>query len=39
MALLGNQVADIPAASHQPDPIALKSLENILELTSMMSYN
>ena len=39
MALLGNQQQEVPSASQQPDPIALQSLENLLQLEAMMNYN
>jgi hypothetical protein len=39
MALLGNHAEVAPVLSQEPDPITLRSLENLLELTSMMNYN
>lgn len=39
MALLGNQPEEILRAIYQPDPIALQSLENLIQLEAMMNYN
>ena len=39
MALLGNQQQEITLAIEHPDPIALQSLENLLQLQAMMNYN
>ena len=39
MALLGNQKLDIALAIQHPDPIALQSLENLIQLEAMMNYN
>ena len=39
IALLGNQQQDITLAIQQPDPIALQSLENLIQLEAMMNYN
>jgi len=41
IALLGNQPEDtyLVMDSQDPDPIALRSMENLLELASMMNYN
>jgi len=40
MALLGNQQPEVPLANHHlPDPIAVQSLENLIELAAMMNYN
>jgi predicted DNA-binding protein YlxM (UPF0122 family) len=39
IALLGNQHQEVATASQEPDPIALRSLENLLELASMMNCN
>lgn len=39
IALLGNQPQVIQLPSDEPDPIALRSMENLLELTAMMNYN
>ncbi|MDP1810053.1 MAG: hypothetical protein Q8K66_01520 [Sediminibacterium sp.] len=39
MALLGNQQQEVPLASQLPDPIALQSMENLIELEAMMHYN
>ena len=39
MALLGNQKQEVPMVSREPDPIAIRSLENLVELASMMNYN
>lgn len=39
IALLGNQQPDITLAIQQPDPIALQSLENLIQLEALMNYN
>lgn len=39
MALLGNQYQEVLPTTHQPDPIALQSLENLIQLEAMMNYN
>lgn len=39
IALLGNQQQEIPLTIQQPDPIALQSMENLLQLEAMMNYN
>jgi len=40
MALLGNQPEEEPVPfSAAADPIAVASMENLLELTAMMNYN
>lgn len=39
MALLGNQQQEVPLVSQLPDPIALQSMENLIELEAMMHYN
>jgi hypothetical protein len=39
IALLGNQASALPVTLEQPDPIALRSMENLLELTAMMNFN
>lgn len=39
IALLGNQQQDTPPTIYQPDPIALQSLENLIQLEAMMNYN
>lgn len=40
MALLGNQQPGLlPSVTHEPDPIAVQSLENLLQLEAMMNYN
>ena len=39
IALLGNQHQEVAATILQPDPIAVQSLENLLELEAMMNYN
>lgn len=39
MALLGNQDQEVTALSHQPDPIEVASMENLLELAAMMNCN
>ena len=39
IALLGNQSHSLPIAMEEPDPITLRSMENLLELAAMMSYN
>ena len=38
IALLGNQ-QQTPPVIYQPDPIALQSLENLIQLEAMMHYN
>ncbi len=39
IALLGNQQQEIAPAIQQPDPIALQSLQNLIQLEAMMNYN
>jgi transposase len=39
IALLGNQPEALSIPSCEPDPIALRSMENLLELAAMMSHN
>lgn len=39
MALLGNQQQEVPLISQLPDPIALQSMENLIQLEAMMHYN
>jgi hypothetical protein len=39
IALLGNQQQEILPAILQPDPIALQSMENLLQMEAMMNYN
>lgn len=39
IALLGNEPDAIPILSDEPDPIALRSMENLVELTALMNYN
>lgn len=40
MALLGNQQQqEVPVGSNEPDPITVRSLENLVELASMMNFN
>ena len=39
MALLGNQQQEVPVVSQLPDPIALQSMENLIQLQAMMHYN
>ena len=39
MALLGNQPQETTLAIQHPDPIAVQSLENLIELEAMMNYN
>jgi hypothetical protein len=39
MALLGNQQEEVTLVSHLPDPIAVQSLENLIQLEAMMHYN
>jgi hypothetical protein len=39
MALLGNQPQETTLAVQHPDPIALQSLQNLIELEAMMNYN
>jgi transposase len=39
IALLGNQPEAIAVPANEPDPIAVRSMENLLELTAMMNYN
>jgi predicted DNA-binding protein YlxM (UPF0122 family) len=39
MALLGNQQPEVPVVSQLPDPIALQSMENLIQLEAMMHYN
>jgi hypothetical protein len=39
MALLGNHAEELPICGQQPDPIMLQSLENLMELASMMQCN
>lgn len=39
VALLGNQPEEPAITITQPDPIAMVAMENLIELTAMMSYN
>jgi hypothetical protein len=39
IALLGNRMEEAPLASNDPDAIMLRSMENLKELASMMSFN
>lgn len=39
IALPGNQPQEIALAIRHPDPIALQSLENLIQLEAMMNYN
>jgi hypothetical protein len=39
IALLGNQQQEVILATQHPDPIALQSLENLIQLEAMMNYN
>ena len=39
MALLGNQQQEVTLGTQHPDPIALQSLENLIQLEAMMNYN
>jgi hypothetical protein len=39
IALLGNRMEEAPLSFNEPDAIALRSLENLKELASMMSFN
>ena len=39
IALLGNQQQEVTLAIQQPDPIALQSLQNLIQLEAMMNYN
>lgn len=39
IALLGNQGEVVPAIAYEPDAIVLRSMENLKELASMMSFN
>lgn len=39
IALLGNQQQEVILAIQHPDPIALQSLENLIQLEAMMNYN
>jgi len=39
IALLGNHAEEPSTCGLQPDPITLQSLENLMELASMMQYN
>lgn len=39
IALLGNQTETMDAATAIPDPIAMRAMENLVELTAMMSCN
>ena len=39
IAQLGNQHYEDATATQQPDPIALQSLENLLQLEAMMNFN
>ena len=39
IALLGNRQEDVPLSSDEPDAIILRSIENLKELASMMSFN
>jgi hypothetical protein len=39
MALLGNEIQEVPLAIQEPDAIAIRSLENLRELACMMNFN
>ena len=39
MALLGNQQQEVTLGTQHPDPIALQSLENLIQLEAMMNYH
>jgi hypothetical protein len=39
IALLGNRVEEVPPNCSEPDAIALRSIENLKELASMMNFN
>jgi hypothetical protein len=39
IALLGNGLEEVSIASDEPDAIMLRSMENLKELASMMSFN
>jgi Homeodomain-like domain len=39
IALLGNREEEVPRNYNEPDAIALRSMENLKELASMMSFN
>jgi transposase/transposase-like protein len=39
IALLGNRLEEAPVTCNEPDAIALRSMENLKELASMMNFN
>lgn len=39
IALLGNHEQEVLSVIEQPDPIALQSLQNLIQLEAMMNYN
>jgi hypothetical protein len=39
IALLGNRMEEVPLSCNGPDAIALRSMENLKELASMMNFN
>jgi hypothetical protein len=39
IALLGNREEEVPTILQQPDPIVLRSMENLKELAAMMHFN